>query len=165
MQAVGLFENAISWLRENYRDFRFFTERDIVWTVQTHIIKLIEKRDLAYRIFHNFPILPGKTADLAIVRQDNSIEVVAEFKYEPSHDRKLSDIWPTKLPVVFWEDGVGKDMERIREFVGRGMAELAYLVFIDEGGYFRWREPFSGSDWIDWQNGVSLLWARVEKLK
>jgi hypothetical protein len=165
MQAVGLFENAISCLQENYTDFRFFTERDMVWTVQTHIIKLIEKQNLAYRIFHNFPVLPGKTTDLAILRQDNSIEVAAEFKYEPSHSRKFADIWPTKFPVVFWEDGVGKDMERVREFVSKGRAEVAYLIFIDEGGYFRWREPFKGSEWIDWQNGVSVLWARVEKPK
>ena len=165
MQAVGLFENAISWFQENYGNFRFFTERDIVWTVQTHIIRLIEKQNLAYRIFHNFPVLPGKTTDLAILRPDNSIEVAAEFKYEPSHGRKFTDIWPSKLPVVFWEDGVGKDMERIREFVSKGRAEVAYLILIDEGGYFRWREPFSGSEWIDWQNGVSVLWARVEKPK
>ena len=91
--------------------------------------------------------------------------MAAEFKYEPSHTRKYSDILPTKLPVVFWADGVGKDMERIREFVSKGGAEVAYLVFIDEGGYFRRREPFSGSEWIDWQNGVSLLWARLEKPK
>lgn len=165
MQAVELFENAVSWLRENYRDFRFFTERDVVWTVQTHIIELIEKQELAYHIFHNFPVLPGKTANLAILRQDKSIEVAAEFKYEPSHERKFTDIWPTKLPVVFWEDGVGKDIERIHEFVSRDKAELAYLIFVDEGRYFRWREPFNGSEWRDWENGVSVLWARVEKLK
>lgn len=165
MQAVGLFENAILWLQENYGHFRFFAERDIVWTVQTHIIKLIEQQNLTCRIFHNFPVLPGKTADLAILRQDNSIEVAAEFKYEPSHGRKFTDILPTKFPVVFWEDGVGKDMERISEFVSKGRAEVAYLIFIDEGGYFRWREPFSGSEWIDWRNGVSVLWARVEKPK
>jgi len=163
MQTVELFESAISWLRENYRDFRFFTERDIVWTIQVHIIKLIKKHNLACRIFHNFPVLPGKTTDLAILRQDNSIEVAAEFKYEPSHSRKFTDVWPTKLPVVFYEDGVGKDVERIHEFVSKGRARVAYLIFIDEGGYFRWREPFSGSEWIDWQNGVSVLWARVEK--
>ena len=163
MQAAELFENAISWLREYYRDYKFFTERDIVWTVQTHIIKLIEQQELAYRVFHNFPVVPGKTADLGILRQDNHVEVAAEFKYEPSHSRKFSDILPTKLPVVFWDDGVGKDMERIREFVNKGRADVAYLVFIDEGGYFNRREPFSGSEWIDWENGVSVLLARVEK--
>jgi len=78
---------------------------------------------LAYRIFHNFPVIPGKTTDLAILRQDNSIEVAAEFKYEPSHGRKFMDIWTTKLPVVFWDDGVGKDMERIREFASKGRTE------------------------------------------
>ena len=165
MQAARLFEDAIAWLRANYRDYRFFTERDVVWTVQNHIIKLIEKQNLTYRIFHNFPVIPGKTTDLAILRQDNSIEVAAEFKYEPSHNRRFTDIWPTKLPVVFWDDGVGKDMERTHEFVSEGRTEIAYVIFIDEGGYFRWREPFGGSEWVDWQNGVSVLWARVEKPK
>ncbi len=165
MQAAELFESALPWLRENYGDFRFFVERDVVWTIQTHIIKLIEKQNLAYRVFHNFPVLSRRTSDLAILSRDNSIEVAAEFKYEPSHDRKSTDILPTKLPVVFWEDGVGKDMERIREFVAKGKAKVACLVFIDEGGYFRWREPFTNSEWIDWPNGVSVLWARVEKPK
>ena len=104
---------------------------------------------MAYRVLNNFPVLSGRTSDLAILSLDNFIEVAAEFKYEPSHNRKSTDILPTKLPVVFWEDGVGRDMERIRWFVAKGKAKVAYLIFVDEGGYFRWREPFTNSEWID----------------
>ena len=35
--AVELFENTLNWLQENYFNFRFFTERDVVWTLQTHL--------------------------------------------------------------------------------------------------------------------------------
>jgi hypothetical protein len=111
VDAVNLFENSISWLRENYASFRFFTERDIVWTLQNHIIADIEANALTYRIHHNFPVLPGKTVDLAIFNSDNSIALAAEFKYEPARSREYKDILPTKFPVVFWDEGVGKDME------------------------------------------------------
>ena len=164
---VELFESTLVWLRENYGNFRFFAERDIVWTVQTHIIELVERGNLQYRILHNFPVLPRKTSDLVILGQNDSVELAAEFKYEPSHSRRFTDIWPTKLPVVFWDkDGVGKDVERIHEFVASGEAKTAYLVFIDEGGYFRWRNPHPGSKWIDWKvrssvtDCVSVLWAQ-----
>lgn len=165
MDATGLFDDTIAWLRQNYSSFLFFVERDIVWTVQTRIIKRIGLENLEYRIYHNFPLLPGKKADLAILRQDDSVALVAEFKYEPSHDRNFKDFLPTKLPVVFWEDGVGKDMIRIREFVDSGKTDAARMLFVDEGGYFRWREPFAGSQWIDWSGGVSVLSAQIDKQK
>lgn len=162
--ASELFESAIAWLRENYACFRFFVERDIVWTVQTRIIGLIEEQDLPYRIFNEHPILSGKRrrlCDLAILNHTESVEVAVEFKYEPSHKR--SDIRPTKFPVVFWgDDGVGEDVRRIQDFVAKKKARVAYSVFVDEGGYFRHRVPHPGSKWIDWGTGVSVLWARAE---
>lgn len=161
MDATGLFEDTIAWLRQNYSGFRFFVERDIVWTVQTRIITRIELENLEYRIYHNFPMFPGKTVDLAILRRDNSVAFAAEFKYEPSHERKFKDLLPTKLPVVFWDEGVGKDMIRIQEFVDGGKTDMACMLFIDEGGYFRWREPFTGSQWVDWGGGVSVLSAQI----
>src|SRR6266700_1948153 len=74
-----------------------------------------KEQGLPFRVFHDYPILPGKRrslcVDLAILNTDSLVEVAVEFKYEPSHNR--SDIWPTKLKpsVVFWgDDGVGKDV-------------------------------------------------------
>lgn len=163
MDSVELSEAAVSWLKDNYMRFRFFTERDIVWTIQTRIIELIEKQTIGYRVFHNFPVIPGKTTDLAILSQDNSCEIAAEFKYEPAHSRKSVDIWPTKFPVVFWEDGVGKDIERIREFVSKCKAKAGYAILVDEGGYFAWRKPFEGGKWVDWGNGTFVHWAQVTK--
>jgi hypothetical protein len=150
--STEIFEDAIEWLKHNYGLFSFFTERDVVWTIQTHITEDINKQNLPYRIFHNFPILPGKRqslcTDLAILNSDNIVEIAAEFKYEPDHNR--NDIWPTKFPVVFWgSDGVGKDIERIHDFVSSGKAKNAFMYLIDEGSYFRWREPYESSSWID----------------
>ena len=165
MDSIELFEGAITWLKENYLRFRFFTERDIVWTIHTRIIQVIEQQSLHYRVFHNHPILPRQTTDLAILSQDDSVEIAAEFKYEPAYTRKSADIWHTKFPVVFWEgDGsVARDIERIREFVIKGKAEAAYALLIDEGGHFAAREPFPSSRWLDWGDGISVLWAQVRK--
>jgi hypothetical protein len=41
-----------------------------------------------------------------------------EFKYEPDHRRR--GFWPTKFPVVFWKEGVGKDIERASQYVKKG---------------------------------------------
>ena len=171
-KATELFENSISWLRENYNNFKFFTEHDIVWTIQTHIIQLIEDHNLPYQAFTEFPILPGKRrsicTDLAIIDLKGSVEVAIEFKYEPSHKR--IDILRTKFPVVFWGDeGVGKDVKRVQEYITKGVAKVAYSVFIDEGSYFSYRDPHPGSEWIDWgtrqipSSRVSLLWSKVRE--
>jgi len=134
--ATELFEEALEWLRRNYVRFRFFAERDIVWTVQVRLIEAIEQEQLPFRVFNEYVMLAGKRrrlSDLAILGQDSLVELAAEFKYEPAHSR--DDIQTQKLPVVFWgRDGVGKDVERIQEFVKTSGAKVAYAVFIDEGG-------------------------------
>ena len=163
--ATDLLENALEWLRENYSNFRFFAERDVVWTVQMRLIKVIEAQQLPYTVFNDYPILPGKrrslSADLAILSRDGSVQVAVEFKYEPSHSRR--DILSSKFPVVSWgADGVGKDMNRVQEFVAKGKARVAYAVLVDEGGYFRSRPPHPGGKWVDWGNGVWVHCARVE---
>ena len=35
--AVGLFEEVIAWLEDHYSEFEFWVERDLVWTVQSHL--------------------------------------------------------------------------------------------------------------------------------
>lgn len=172
MDAAELFENALEWLRLNYAQFQFFAERDVVWTLQRYISSQIKLQGKPYSVFNDFPILPGNRrsicADLVLLNEENSIEVAAEFKYEPSHLRR--DIWPTKLnpSVVFWgNDGVKKDVERVQEFVERRKAKIAYSIFIDENGLFRHRLPHPGTIWVDWKisdeipHRVSLLWSRV----
>lgn len=176
MEATELFERAIGWLQENYANFQFFVERDIVWTIQTYLIRQIKEQDLPYKVFNDFPILPGNrrslSADLAILASNKNdlVEVAVEFKYEPSHERSDVDIWHTKLTpsVVFWgSDGVAKDVERVQEFVAKGKARVAFAVFIDEDGYFSHRPPHLGSKWIHWNtmdassHNVSVLWSRV----
>jgi hypothetical protein len=169
-EAVRVFEEAIEWLHYNYHACRFFTERDVVWTLQRHLSEQMQARTLPYRVFNDFPILPGTRrslcTDIAILNSRNDIEVAAEFKYEPAHDR--TDIWPSKfLPtVVFWgDDGVGKDVKRVQEFVQQGAAGVAHAIFIDEDSAFRSRTPHAGSAWVDWTVGgagsrhVSVLWA------
>lgn len=158
--AVELFENTLDWLQENYFNYRFFCERDIVWTLQTHLQQKIDQSKLPYQVFNDFPMLPGEnrhlSADLVILTPAYGVQVAAEFKYEPFHER--NDIQKQKLPVVFWgNDGVGKDIRRIHEFVEKGKARVAYSIFIDEGGYFRKRPPHGQSIWKEWGKGIWVL--------
>ena len=164
MEAAELFENAMAWLKENYGEFRFFLERDVVWTVQAHIIREIESGNLPYQVFNDDSLLPSTRADLVIFNAFGSAEVAAEFKYEPAHSRSANqggDIRATKLPVVAdWND-VEKDILRIQQYVERQKVKAAYSVLVDEGGHFHGREPFPGSQWIDWGQGRWVLWTQA----
>ena len=63
-------------------------ERDVVWTLQKHLIATLREQHLPYAVFNDFPMVPGKhralSADLVIVNRDGVVEVAAGFKYEPS---------------------------------------------------------------------------------
>jgi hypothetical protein len=162
----ALFEDALAWLRARYGSYLFFAERDVVWTLQLRLLERVQERGSRLTVFNDYPMLPRVRADLALVSPSGAVEVAAEFKYEPSHQR--TDIPKTKFPVVFWDsEGVAKDVQRARDFVARGKATTAYAVFIDEGGAFRHRDPHDGSEWIDWETEgpawlkTSILWTRV----
>lgn len=158
--SIGLFEECLDWLRKYYSSYRFYTERDVVWTCQEHIRNAIDKNNLEYRVFSNLGVIPHKprriAPDLSIVNANGQVELIIEFKYEPTHFR--FDIPREKFPIVFWGmDGVEKDIHRLDDFIGSGLVQYAYAILIDEGGYFRRRPAFPNSQWIDWENGVSIL--------
>lgn len=164
-----LFLSTMEWLWDHYADFTFFQQRDIVWTVQLQLIREIAARQLPLKVYHGYPVLPAKRGsictDLAVVDHHGDVVLAAEFKYEPSHQR--TDMLKTKLPVVDWgKEGVGRDVERVREFMAQGGVRAAYAVFIDEEGHFRHRKPHPGSEWRDWgrvgRYRPSVLWTEVE---
>lgn len=170
--AAVLFEEAIAWLGEHYGEFEFWVERDLVWTVQSRLRKVIGDRGLPYAVFNDYPMLPGprraRSADLVVRDPCMTVLVAAEFKYEPSHRRSEFLALPTsKFPIVDWgSEGVAKDISRIRDFVELGGARTAFAVLIDEGHYFRHRPAHPGSEWRDWaptrpaDHQPSVLWAR-----
>lgn len=163
-----IFSCTLSWLQQNYFNFQFYTERDIVWTIQQQFAQLVKDRRFNLRVFTDYPILFNDNrarVDLALIDENNSIVLALELKYEPSHRRK--DILPTKFPVVSWAE-VKKDIERIRHFVEVGKAQAAYSILIDEGGYFRKQLIITDhSSWIDWydvagsQYPVALLLSKA----
>lgn len=168
--ATTMIVESINWLRERYDRYRFFAERDIVWTLQCYLLERIESRGLPLVLFHDFPMAMGGEraafADLVLLDADGLAEAVIDFKYEPSHARP--DILPASLPVCFWDAaGVGGDVTHIRELTNSGRARAAFAVFLDEGGYFRDRAPHKGSEWIDWGpigpagSEVSVLWSEA----
>lgn len=169
MTAVELFRETLAWLKANYGTWRFYVERDIVWTVQERLRQEIERQGLQLRVFNDYGLLPGKnrslSADLVLLNPEDGVELAVEFKYEPSHRR--TDVQKQKFPVVFWgDDGVEKDVQRIRRFVDESGAKAAIAVFIDEGGYCRHRPAHEGSTWVDWdehpqQGRTAILFAEV----
>lgn len=158
-QADELFNNGLKWLSANYDSYCFFVERDVVWTFQEQLKKLIDECSPRYTVYNDYGILPGNrrklSTDLAILDAHNRVLIAAEFKYEPSHKR--DDIPKNKFPVVVWgAKGVAKDVDRVCKYVETGQAYIGYSVFIDEGGYFKHRQPHANGKWIQWGSGVWL---------
>ena len=161
MNSSTLFESTIGWLRENYHDYRFYAERDIVWTVQTQLNKRIEELNLPYRVFNDYAMGKRVRVDLAILNGDR-VEVVAEFKYEPSNARSTTnggDIAKSKFPVVIWSEAE-KDIGRVQEFVQNGNTKVGYSVVIDEGNRHSWR-PVDPAEWLKWDDNVSVMWLKL----
>lgn len=46
--AAALLDETMGWLREHYAQFEFWTERDLVWTIQTRLRGIISERQLRY---------------------------------------------------------------------------------------------------------------------
>lgn len=161
MDAAKLFESAMHWLRDHYTNYRFFTERDIVWTVQLRLLAEIESRELPFRVFNDYTMSPGIRTDIAILEGD-AVAVAAEFKYEPDSGRSSNrggDIWHSKLPVVIWTEAE-KDVERAQSYAAQGRTGAAYSIVIDEGGRHNWRPIPDRCQWQDWGDGRWALWSR-----
>lgn len=161
MNAAELFESAMHWLRDHYTDYRFFTERDIVWTVQLRLHLEIESRGLPFRVFNDYTMTSGGSADIVILEGDD-VAVAVEFKYEPDHSRSTDrggDIPKGKFDVVTWR-AVENDVLKTQGYVEQRAAKVAYAVFIDEGGWGRRRPIPDGCEWRDWGGGRWALWSR-----
>lgn len=158
--AKKLFDQALDWFRVNYGEYEFFMERDLVWVLQQKIWEMIDEDGVPLEVYHNFSIADVQT-DLALLNKENEVELAIEFKYEPDHRRR--GFLLTRFPVVFWREGVGKDVERAKQYVKQEKAKIAIAIFVDEGSYFRHRKPYSNTKWVDWNCGgknsrkISLL--------
>lgn len=152
-----LVENALVWLKDNYKSFRFFAERDVVWTLQTHMLREAEMQKLPLKIYDNHKLaIFRKQVDLAVLNMDDSADTVIEIKYEPDHHRAGLDISAGKLKPsrVTWAsrgfDTPVSDIDRVRRFVAQGVTKSGFCIFIDEGSHFSWKPSPEGSMWVDW---------------
>ena len=75
-----IFENAIEWLKNNYNNYNFYLERDIVWTVQKKLLDLFSNLrrhvlfdgDKEIKCFYDsISTLQEQILDLFIVSKDN----------------------------------------------------------------------------------------------
>jgi hypothetical protein len=150
-EAARLFDDALTWFHDTYASHRFYTERDVVWTLQKWLALESATRGLPYQTYNDFGVEPGLrralSADIALVVPGESPDLAVEFKYEPSHLR--DDIPRSKIPVVGWT-AVLQDVERIHRWVAEARIKAGAAVLIDEGRFFRAKVPAPGSMWMDW---------------
>jgi len=92
--AEAAFRRTLDWLREHFGEFRFFVERDLVWTLQQRLETELGAAGTRLRVFNDFPVQRGKRgprrgicADLAVVDAAGNALLAAEVKFEPAHAR------------------------------------------------------------------------------
>lgn len=149
--AEDLFRDTLAWLGADYGRQVFYVERDLAYTLQSHLVQRVESEHLPYRIYNDYPMIAGLrrslSADLAIVSSSNEALVAAEFKYEPCH-RRL-DLLQNKLPVTVWA-GIKKDTTRAVEFVNLNKTKVAYAVCVDEGNHLAKRDLSIYQEHLHW---------------
>jgi hypothetical protein len=149
-EAERLFLDTLGWLGTANATLVFYQERDVVYTLQRRLCHLIERDDLPWTVFNDYPMLRGPrrafSADLALLC-DGDVGLAVEFKYEPCHKR--GDILRQKFPVTVWSD-ITKDTLRVGDFVAQGRAAVAYAVCIDEGGYLARRDVSIFEEHLEW---------------
>ena len=160
---------ALDWLRDTYRDHRFFKERDVEAALQQRMNELFEERRSDWRVYENHRV-PGKQLDLAVVdrRHPGVVALGVELKYEPDHSRAGGDMRgdTAKFPVCLAEE-IARDVESIRRCAAEGLIDVGYALLLDEGGYWRTRQTppqgdcqLWGSD-TDRRRGPAMFVTRV----
>jgi hypothetical protein len=143
---------ALDWLRNTYREHRFFKERDVEAALQQRMNELFEERRSDWRVYENHRV-PGKQLDLAVVDRNHPSRVAlgVELKYEPDHARAGTDMrgGTGKFPVCFAESIV-RDMDSVRRCVAEGLVDVGYALLLDEGGYWRTRQARPPGDCQVW---------------
>ncbi len=141
--ALDAFDIAVNRLSERYEMTIFYTERDLVFWVQTEMVSVLATRQPTFRVFNDYKMADRLRADLAVVDiATDTVLLAVEFKYEP--DRARDDIPAGKFPVTAWS-AIKKDTERVRAFVTSGQAGQGVAVLIDEDG----RYDYSASQSFD----------------
>jgi hypothetical protein len=83
------FTNALEWLSEAYRSTPFWTERDIVYTLQGELARELHRDGAPWHVLNGHRVNPGErpavSADLVLVARSGAVALGAEFKYEPCH--------------------------------------------------------------------------------
>jgi hypothetical protein len=157
MDARRLFADTLDWLLEDYGRWRFFTGRDVVWSLQTRLLGEIERRGLGWSVAHDHGVLPGPArrfpSDLAVFDEAGGVALTVELRYEPSAVRR--DLRAERLPLVEWSDVLG-DLARAERIRRGGHARDAFALLLDEGGRFRDRVAPSGATWEDLRGDPSL---------
>jgi len=172
MEAQEIFKETLEWMKNDYHnpEHRFFKERDIVWVMQKHLLKIIEEKRLPYKVLNDYTMRrKGRhsvSCDLVIMRGGDKLLAI-EFKYEPDHNRIYNpigekqdgDIYKGKFPVVSWKSII-KDMERVTEFVSKDRWQIGLSIFVDEGAYYKKKNP--SPKWDTWGNDVPVLISWVQ---
>lgn len=179
-----LFLETLKCFIKSYSNYTFYTERDVVWTIQNMMNDTIKSLNLPFIVINDYGIMEGNnrslSVDLAILNENvivddkknrnidkwQNVELAIEFKYEPKKDRKGKNIPKGKFPVTTWKL-IEKDIERVKKFHKNKepKCNVAIAILIDEGSRYVSRDKGKESEWIkgeDGDGGLSILKTIIE---
>jgi hypothetical protein len=107
--AEDLFRDAFAWLGADYGRRVFYVERDLVYTLQSHLVQRVESEHLPYRIYNDYPMIAG-------LRRSLSAELSHRlFKQRSARCRRVQIRAMPPTPGSLTEqaagDGMGRDQE------------------------------------------------------
>jgi len=142
--AARLFETALDWLRENYDDFLFRREDDVVTVLWGRMVRMAKAENLPLDVDYeqNFTVSFGRLqCDIIVFSAERKPLLCAEVKYEPARSRPdiakraLKHSRPEHLLPGHGLKGHRCDIERIPHYVEEAGVEVAYAVLVDENSY------------------------------
>jgi hypothetical protein len=166
MTSAGqLFESALEWLRENYDQFLFRNENDIVTVLWARMVKVAKAQGLPFEVDYeqSFSVSSFERrlqCDIVVFGTNRKPLACIEVKFEPARTRPDTALRAPKIGrIQHLLPGHGLkdhhcDIERLPLYVEKVGAEVAYAVFIDEDSHHHASFDSSqlpvGTSWIVW---------------
>jgi hypothetical protein len=70
-QVIDLFYDALNLIKCSYPSYGFIVKRDLVWTVQKHMAKLLADNGLPFKVFNDYPMEKGEHRSISVAFKES----------------------------------------------------------------------------------------------
>ncbi len=156
-----ILELSLHELKENYPSYEFMVHRDVAWSLQKILNRLIEKNGYPLEVYQDYPLEKGckeyKENELVFVlpgtnyremfKSTSQVELVVRILFEPSRHRR--DICEYHLPRIL-VPRLMQEMTQLKAIVESNKAKEGILILVDESS--RHRKLILQNDCMKWES-------------